>query len=376
MRILYVAPKYDYGKPEQGYSFEHYNFYDFFQRSGHNIIYVDTLSLVKELGKGPMNRLLLETAKAEQPDLMFTVLFTDELDPAVVRQISEDTNTLTLNWFCDDHWRYENYSQHWAPCFNWVVTTAKSAVPKYAQLPYPHAIKSQWGCNHLLYQKLDLPLKYDVSFVGQPHGNRRQIIRDLQKKGIKVHTFGAGWPSGRVSQEMMIQIFNQSRINLNLSNASVSSDGPPPEVPGRLEWLSRTLDHVPFGGQIKKYGATLVNFAATRASIRAGDRTTYFEQIKGRNFEVPGCGGFMLTGKAEDLESYYKVGREIVCFDDTGDLVDKIHYYLDHEDERAAIARAGYERTLHDHTYEHRFGEIFKAMNLYGFAQKSNRGRS
>src|ERR1051325_1431815 len=131
MRILYVAAKYDYGKPEQGYSFEHYNFYDFFKSSGHQIIYFDTLSLLKELGKEAMNRRLLETAKAEQPDLMFTVLFTDELDPGAVRQISAGTDTVTVNWFCDDHWRFDNYSRDWAPCFDWVVTTAQSAVPKY-----------------------------------------------------------------------------------------------------------------------------------------------------------------------------------------------------------------------------------------------------
>jgi len=364
MRILYVAPKYDYGKPEQGYSFEHYNFYDFFQRSGHQVIYFDTLSLLKELGKDAMNRRLLEMAKAEQPDLMFTVLFTDELDPAAVREISEERNTVTLNWFCDDHWRFDNFSQYWAPCFKWVVTTAQSAVSKYAQLPYPHAIKSQWGCNHLLYRKLDLPLEYDVSFVGQPHGNRREIIGELQRNGIKVQTFGAGWRSGRVSQEMMIRIFNQSRINLNLSNASVSSDGVQPVVGKRLVWLAKTLDHVPFGDQIKRCGVAVLSAVATGSSTGSEHSVKYLEQIKGRNFEVPGCGGFMLTGKADDLERYYAIGKEIVCFEDTKDLIDKIRYYLAHEEERAAIAHAGYERTLREHTYAHRFEAIFKEMNL------------
>jgi spore maturation protein CgeB len=364
MRILYVAPKYDYGKPEQGYSFEHYNFYDFFQRSGHDIVYFDTLGLLEELGKEAMNRRLLETAKAENADLMFTVLFTDELDQPVVRRISEETNTVTLNWFCDDHWRFENYSQYWAPCFKWVVTTARSAVQKYARLPYARAIKSQWGCNHLLYRKLDLPLEYDVSFVGQPHGNRREIIRTLQKAGIKVHTFGSGWRSGHVSQEKMIRIFNQSRVNLNLSNASVSSNGGQPKVNPRLERVAKTLDHVPFGGQIKKFGAALLTLAPIRTSVGSGDAVNYFEQIKGRNFEVPGCGGFMLTGKADDLENYYEFGKEIVCFDDTKDLIDKIRYYLAHESERGAIAQAGYERTLREHTYAHRFEALFKEMKL------------
>ena len=363
MRILYVAPKYDYGKPEQGFSFEHYNFYDCFQRSGHEIIYFDTLSLLKEFGKEGANQRLWDMAKSEKPELMFTVLFTDELDQMVVQRISEETDTVTLNWFCDDHWRFENYSRYWAPCFNWVVTTAKSAVPKYEHLPYEHAIKSQWGCNHLLYRKLDFPLKYDVSFVGQPHGNRREIIRTLQKSGIKVHTFGAGWRSGRVSQDEMIRIFNQSRINLNLSNASVSSDQPAP-VKNGLEWVARTLDHVPLGGHIKKYGAGLLNYAASRSSNKFTQPVKYFEQIKGRNFEVPGCGGFMLTGKVEDLESYYKVGKEIACFENTGDLIEKIRYYLAHEDERTSIAHAGYERTLVEHTYAHRFKTIFREMNL------------
>ena len=364
MRILYVAPKYDYGKPEQGYRFFLFFFYDFFERSGHSIVYFDTLSLLEELGKEAMNRRLLETAKAGQADLMFTVLFTDELNQAVVRRISEETNTVTLNWFCDDHWRFDNYSRQWAPCFNWVVTTAKSAVPKYVRLPYPHAIKSQWGCNHLLYQKLDLPMEYDVSFVGQPHGNRRDVIRVLQKNGIKVHTFGAGWRSGRVSQDMMIRIFNQSRINLNLSNASVSSDGDVPKLNPHLERVRRTLDHVPFGGQVKKLGAALLALAPAKSSVESVNAVNYFEQIKGRNFEVPGCGGFMLTGKADDLENYYQFGKEIVCFEDIHDLIDKIRYYLAHEEERAAIARAGYERTLREHTYAHRFEAIFKEMNL------------
>ncbi|PYS06787.1 MAG: hypothetical protein DMG12_02645 [Acidobacteria bacterium] len=88
------------------------------------------------------------------------------------------------------------------------------------------------------------------------------------------------------------------------------------------------------------------------------------EQIKGRNFEVPGCGGFTLTGQAEDLESYYEEGREIVCFGTIPELIEKIRYYLSHESERRAIAEAGYQRTLHQHTYVHRFTDIFRHLQL------------
>jgi len=69
---------------------------------------------------------------------------------------------------------------------------------------------------------------------------------------------------------------------------------------------------------------------------------------------------------ADNLEQYYKIGEEVVCFDDRQDLVEKVRYYLEHEQERAAIAQAGFDRTLRDHTYARRFTEIFTRMGLPG----------
>jgi spore maturation protein CgeB len=87
-------------------------------------------------------------------------------------------------------------------------------------------------------------------------------------------------------------------------------------------------------------------------------------QIKGRTFEAPGCGGFLLTGPADNLEDYYTSGREITTYRTFGELIDTIRYYLDHEHERAKIAGAGYRRTLAEHTYLHRFRQIFQTMGL------------
>lgn len=326
MRILYVALKYDYNNPAQGLSFEHYNFYDTLVHLGHEVIYFDFGSLVKEIGPEAMNRRLLEIVRAEKPYLLFSVLFDQELDPRTIRDISENTDTVTLNWFCDDHWRFDNYSRFWAPCFNWVVTTANSALPKYKKIGYKNVVKSQWACNHFAYRKLDLPLKYDVTFVGLPHGNRRQVIRALLEAGINVCVWGNGWESGRLSQEEMIRVFNQSRINLNLSNSFV--------------WRRK------------------------RRFMFWKNWQLPLDQIKGRNFEVPGCGGFLLTGNAENLRDYYVEDKEIVTFHGARDLIDKVRYYLAHGGERSTIAQAGYARTMRDHTYEKRFQSIFTQIGL------------
>ncbi|BAI62005.1 conserved hypothetical protein [Methanocella paludicola SANAE] len=325
--------KYDYGNPNQGYSFEHYNFYDSLVNIGHDILYFDYMTLMQQYGREWMNNKLFEIVKKENPDLMFTVLFKEELDKNIVKKISDSTDTITLNWFCDDHWRFDNFTKYWAPCFNYVVTTAKSALPKYEKMGYTNVIKSQWACNNFLYKKMELQFKYDSSFIGQPHGNRREIIQRIKNSNIQIETWGTGWESGRVTQEEMIKIFNQSRINLNLSNSS-------------------TINNINILGKIKSMFVKNKNDKIIFNHIN--------NQIKGRNFEVPGCGSFMLTGIAEDLDQYYDINKEVCCFEDMNDLLYKINYYLNHDEERRQIANAGYIRTLKEHTYVHRFNDIFK----------------
>ena len=363
MRILYVAMKYDYGRPEQGFSFEHYNFYHSLVHMGHDVVYFDFMTLLYEHGRSGMNARLLEVAKAEKPDLVFTILFTDELDMAVLRKLTEDVGLRTVNWFCDDHWRFESYSRLWAPCFRWVVTTAASALPKYAAIGYGNVIKSQWACNTFMYKSMDLPLVYDVTFVGQPYGHRRTIIEELRRAGMRVQVWGSGWELGRISQEEMIRIFNQSRINLNLTTAyghvEQQVTRPPKAFKGLITGL---LSRVPFLPNTRSAGALDQRLEESSNSVppaRGGS-----EQIKGRNFEVPGCGGFLLTGHADNLEDYYNIGEEIGCFHSTEQMIERVQYYLSHEEERRAVAKAGYIRTLKEHTYEHRFNAIFMQVGL------------
>ena len=53
-----------------------------------------------------------------------------------------------------------------------------------------------------------------------------------------------------------------------------------------------------------------------------------------------------------------------MCFKGKRDLIDKICYYLQHEEEREQIARKGYQRTLAEHTYDKRLRLIFEQIGL------------
>jgi hypothetical protein len=81
-----------------------------------------------------------------------------------------------------------------------------------------------------------------------------------------------------------------------------------------------------------------------------------------RLFEAPGMGALLVTDWKVNLGEIYRVGDEVVAYRTPGECLELVEYYLTHEDERAAIARAGQARTLSEHTYAHRARELEKIM--------------
>jgi spore maturation protein CgeB len=219
---------------------------------------------------------------------------------------------------------------------------------------YANVIKTQWACNHFTYRppltpdgRLDTSYNYDVTFVGQPHSNRRAMVDHLRREGINVRCWGFGWPNGRLSQEDLIKVFAASRINLNLAKSSGGVT---------VKEIAKLIVNRQAGGSLQLRSP--VTWPDNLRSLVAKGR----EQIKGRNFEIPGTGGFLLTTQTEGLTEYYTPGREIEIFTGRDELVDKIRYYLTHDQEREAIREAGYARTLREHTYARRFNDIFATI--------------
>lgn len=57
--------------------------------------------------------------------------------------------------------------------------------------------------------------------------------------------------------------------------------------------------------------------------------------------DVPALGAFLLTDAAAELTEFVIPGRHIATFTDTEDMRSKLIYYLERDDERESIARAG-----------------------------------
>jgi spore maturation protein CgeB len=322
MKILYVAMADDYGDPARGPSFEDTNFRSALEGMGHELVRFDFMAEMKAHGTEEMNRRLLAAAEEGSPDLSFFVLFEDEIEPETIRGVSHAGGP-TVNWFTDDHWRFDRFSRHFAPAFDWSITTDRDSLPKYEAIGYENVILSQWACNGYAYDWTGRELEYDVTFIGQSYGKRPATVERLRAEGFDVRCWGFGWPEGRIEHDEMVRVFGASRINLNLSSAF---------SPYRLPM--RVLRRIAGKGERKS-------------------------QIKGRTFEVPGSGGFLLTDHVAYIEDYLTPGKEIGVFESPDDLVGQLRWWLEHEDERSRAAEAGYRRVRAEHTYDHRFAEIF-----------------
>ena len=87
------------------------------------------------------------------------------------------------------------------------------------------------------------------------------------------------------------------------------------------------------------------------------------EGLSNRPFEVAGCGAMFMTDHVrEDIKRACRVGEEVVLFKDEHELREKIQYYLKHDAEREKIARAGYSRTVAEHTYYNRIKQLIDTI--------------
>jgi len=84
-----------------------------------------------------------------------------------------------------------------------------------------------------------------------------------------------------------------------------------------------------------------------------------------RMYEATGVGSLLVTDHKSNLGELFDIGREVVSYTDTADLVEKVRYYLAHDDQREAIARAGQARTLQDHTFLGRMREFEQMVESY-----------
>ena len=318
MKILCAFGEYNYGKRERGRGYEFSNFLPAFKALGHDVVFFETLDRGRYNDFAHLNRCFLETVQKEKPDVIFCVLMHYELWMETLDIAKRISGAALINWATDDSWKYRQFSRLIAPHFDLYATTYATALEQARRDGLGNFHLTQWAAADATLQE-PLPARecrHAVTFVGTRYGNRAAWIDGLRKKGIDVACFGYGWPGGVVAGDEIPRIMRESLISLNFGDSG---------------------------------------------NVLDGVRLSRSRQIKARIFEVPGCGGFLMTQPADGMERCYTPGREIETFDDLEDLARKIGHYLAHPEERDRIALAGHARTRAEHTYEARFSQLLDA---------------
>jgi spore maturation protein CgeB len=103
----------------------------------------------------------------------------------------------------------------------------------------------------------------------------------------------------------------------------------------------------------KVFNLSKINLNMTMRPIETG--------LPLRCFDILGCGGFLITNYQEELNDMFVIGQDLEAYSSLDELIDKCAYYLAHENERAAIAKNGYEKVRTRYTHIHRMREMLAA---------------
>lgn len=285
----------------------------------------------------------IKLAHASKPiDLFFSYFF----DACVLPQTIDEIKSLgitTINWYCNGSYQLNLVSQI-SPHYDYCLVPEKFRLEDYEELGAT-PIYCQEAANPNIYKSYNLPQKFDVTFVGQAYGDRPEYIKYLLDNGIDVRVWGINWrlykkPSGLRSK--IKSLFSPRPTIL------------PKQIIG---------DILSDQDMIKLYSQSKINlgFSTCGETHKQKNRIT---QIRLRDFEVPMSGGFYMTEYMQELEKFFEIDKEIVCYHNKKDLVDKIKYYLKNDSKREKIRLAGQARCLKDHTWHKRFTMVFN--KIYG----------
>lgn len=303
-----------------------------FEDLGHEIIPISTSrpSDVPGLGRGPSllerimwklglpidttsaNRQLLEAA-ASGPEIVWidkaltirpgTLARVRQVSPwSVLVSFSEDPMSLRHNRSLYYTWSIDSYDflftpnpidvEHMPRLGAKRIVLVDKSFDRYTHRPLPLSQEDyhRWGS--------------DVSFVGTFEKDRAMCLSSLAQHGLAIRVWGNNWRS-----------WQKRHPELHVEGRPVYFDNYPAVI-----------------------CASKVNLCFLRKANR--DTST------SRSVEIPACGSFMLGERTYDHQRLFVEGKEAEFFSSQAELVEKVQFYLKHDDLRKAIGQAGRMRCL------------------------------
>jgi spore maturation protein CgeB len=324
-----------------------------------------------------LNNALLTTARRLRAigrlDLIFCVVYDDFLLVETAEQLQQ-LGVPMVNYHVDMAFQWYRAIRT-APYFD-VLAVAQLTNAEHLR---PYCQDIHWmpmAANPTFYYRPVMqPMTPDhsVTFVGSFNPFRRALLQECVRHGIRPVVFGRGWqlenPSPYEFHWDVHKVIHDLRY---YAGARWKAEGYRSVVePLRRRFARRysfqELSDADLRGPCEDerlpdiFHKTQVNLGFSDTGWHSGTevRGSKNLQCRLRDFEVPMAGGLYLVQEAPDHPQYYKIGEEIVTWSDPGDFVEKVRFYARHENAASKIRDAGQRRALQEHTWRHRFDQLF-----------------
>lgn len=269
------------------------------------------------------NRSVARSVRRERPDVVL-VVNGGVLEPSLVRELSSLSTLL--------FWAFD--SLHYFP--NLVRTFGAYAVIACFSRVDADRVRNEG------YNSMYLPIGYDPLVFG-PQANSK-----LRTKVGDVTFVGARYPSREV-------LFNEIAEGADLQ---IWGGGWRPK-PWRPRYYRRrtTLERLSMGNADRRTANVI--YQSSKICLNAHGP---WDGLNPRVFEIPGAGGFQLCDDQPDLAEMFEPGREVETFGSPSEALEKIRFYLAHDDARRRIAAAGQKRARREHTLASRLSRLLAEL--------------
>lgn len=277
--------------------------------------------------------LLAETAK---PDLVLVLDAAGRSFPTEQIDRLQNKGIRTAVWFPDDPYHSDTTAAI-APHYDFVFTLEASCVPLYGGLGCQRVYHLPFAVNpnYMRHARVSEMYRNDICFVGSAFWNRvaffDEIAEYLAGKRFKI----VGWWWER------------------MRNYSLLAD----KIEG--VWLSPEDTAKHYSG-----AKIVINLhrSAEDSSHNSNSRNVPASSVNPRLFEISSCATLQLVDNRPELPSLYTPGSDIATFSTSGELVDKIEYYLTHENERREMVKRNLYKTVTEHTYRRRLARMLQIV--------------
>ncbi|EGB16669.1 CgeB family protein [Pseudodesulfovibrio mercurii] len=142
------------------------------------------------------------------------------------------------------------------------------------------------------------------------------------------------------------------RATLPFSPLIVGDDGWAGLLDGADARLLPPLDY--YADLPRFYPRSKINFNCTSRQMKGA--------VNQRVFDVPACGGFLLTDHREQMEDLFDLDREAAVYRSVEEIPDLAQRFAADPAARTAVVRAAARRILAEHTYEHRLQRLLDVV--------------